>query len=93
MLGENYPRTLQTVMNVATFYMTVMNDFGKAEEYYEGAFKGFEAQFGKEDQRTKTCARNIAGFFAKGGDKQKLRKILDDYPHLLIDQPALNNYL
>ncbi|GMI11016.1 hypothetical protein TrVE_jg3300 [Triparma verrucosa] len=81
-LGKTHPRTLGTVMNIAVLYMDGLKDYGKAEELYQRALEGNEAQLGKDHVHTKGCARNLAVNFAKAGEDLKLRKIIDDYPHL-----------
>ena len=93
MLGMNRPETSGTMMNTAIVY-TNFKDCGKAEELYQrGALEGYEAQLGRDNETTKNCAMNSAGCFAIAGKNLKLRKILDDYPHILMKQPAFNEYL
>ena len=70
-----------------------MKDGGKAEELQQRALKGYEAQLGKDHERTKKIAHNLAACFASAGEKLKLRKIIEKYPHIMIEQPAFKNYL
>ena len=85
--------TLKSVYNIAGVYSRGLKNYEKAEELYQRALEGYEAQLGKDHVHTKGCARNLANSFAKAGEKLKLRKIIDDYPHILIDQPAFKNCL
>ena len=80
--GKTHPDTLITVCNIANVYMDGLKDYGKAEELQQRALEGNEAQLGKDHVHTKMCARNLAVNFAKAGEDLKLRKIIDDYPHL-----------
>ena len=104
--GKNHQSTLDTVMNIANVYNVGMKDYGKAEEICQRTLESFEAQLGKEDPRTKRCARDITvclclttgenretSFSLPKFKRLKLRKILDDYPHLIIEKPAFKNYL
>ena len=93
MLGKMHPETLMTVMNIANVYNDGLKDYGKAEELYQRVLEGNEAQLGKDHERTKRCAMNLAGCFAKAGEKLKLRKIVEEYPHIMINQPAIKYYL
>ena len=62
----------------------------------ERALEGHEAQLGKEHEYTKRCAHNLAACFGQIGfklrDYSKLRKIIDEYPHIMIDEPKFKNY-
>ena len=93
LLGKSHPVTLMTVMNIANVYNGGLKDYGKAEELYQRALEGYEAQLGKDHEDTKTCAMNLAICFAKAGEKSKLRKIIDKYPHILIEEPEFRNYI
>mmetsp|Transcript_5431 Transcript_5431/g.9829 ORF Transcript_5431/g.9829 Transcript_5431/m.9829 type:complete len:94 (+) Transcript_5431:2-283(+) len=93
MLGKTHPDTLSTVMKIAIVYKNRLKDYGKAEELYQRALEGYEAQLGKDHKDTKECARNLAIYFADAGEKLKLRKIIDKYPHIIIEQPAFEDYL
>ena len=66
---------------------------GKAEELYQRALEGKEAQLGKDHIDTKRCAMNLALCLADAGEKLKLRKIIDKYPHILIEDPLIQNDL
>ena len=93
MIGKTHPYTLMTVMNIAVTYMNGLNDYGKAEELYQIAFEGYEAQFGKDHEDTKRCAMNLAKNFVLAGEILKLRKIIDKFPNILIDQPKFKEFL
>ena len=68
-----------------------MKDYNKAEEFYQKALEGYVAQLGKESEATKRCARNFAIVLEKEREKTKLRKLLDDYPHLLSERWDVND--
>ena len=93
MLGKTHPETLDTVTNMALLYNTGLKDYEKAEELYQRALGGYEAQLGKDHAGTKRCAENLAWCFALAGEKLKLRKIIDEYPLITIELPAIKNYL
>ena len=48
-----------TVMNIATIYNDGLKEYEKAEELYQRALKGYEAQLGKDHDYTKDSARNF----------------------------------
>ena len=85
MLGKTHPDTLMTVMNIANVYNEGLKDYGKAEELLQRALDGYEAQLGKDHEDTKKCAWNLAICLEKAGEKPKLRKILDEFSHLLSE--------
>ena len=93
MMGKTHPSTLGTVMNIAGVYLDGLKDYGKAEELIQRALEGKEAQLGKDHEDTKQCAMNLAICLADAGEKLKLRKILDEYPHILIEDPTFKNDL
>ena len=72
---------------------TAFKDYGKAEELYQRVLEGFEAQLGKDHEKTKSSAQNLAICLANAGEKLKLRKIIDEYPHILIEDPTFKNDL
>ena len=84
-LGRTHPETLKFVFNIALAYKS-LEDYGKAEELYQRALEGFEAQLGKDHQSTKSCAMGLAICLGKAGKKQRLRKILDVYRYLLAGE-------
>ncbi|GMH59631.1 hypothetical protein TrST_g2970 [Triparma strigata] len=88
-LGKTHPETLSTVMNIAGVYIKGLKDYGKAEELDQRAFEGYEAQLGKDHGDMKRCAMNLAICFAMTGEKLKLRKIMNEYPHIMVDKPEL----
>ena len=59
-----------------------MKDYEKAEELYRRALEGYEAQLGKDHEHTKQCAKNLAACLAKDGERKRLRKVLEEYPHI-----------
>ena len=84
-LGKSHPDTLATVMGMANTYKIGSKDLVKAEEMYRHALDGYERALGKQHERTKTCAKNLAVlYFQEAPSKEKLRKVVTDYPHLLI---------
>ena len=91
-LGKTHPKTLDAVKNIAGVNLG-LKDYGKAEELYQKVLEGHEAQLGKDHEDTKMSAANLAKCFASAGEKLKLRKIIDKFPHILIDWPAFKNYL
>ena len=82
-LGKTHPDTLGTVMNMAIVYQAGMKDYEKAEEFFRRALEGYEAQLGKDHKSTKNCANNLAICLHAAGEKVKLRKVLEKYPHLI----------
>ena len=58
LLRRTHPDMLKSVMNITNVHK-VQKDYGKADELYERALEGFEAQFGKDHKNTKLCARNF----------------------------------
>ena len=78
---------------IAGVYVDGLEDYGKTEDLYQRALKGYVAQLGKDHEGTKSCAKNLADCFAQAGEKLKLRKIIDEYPHIMVDQPAFKNDL
>ena len=80
-------------MNIAGVYLGGLEDYRKAEELLQRALEGYEAQLGKDHRSTKTCAGNLATCLAQAGEKLKLRKIIDEYPHIIVEQPAFKHYL
>ena len=90
-LGKTHPDTLNSVISIAIVYEDGLKDFGKAEDLYQRALEGHEAQLGKDHKSTKRCAVNFATCLAKAGENLKLRKIIDKYPHIMIEQPVFKN--
>ena len=83
-LGKTHPDTLDTIYNMANTYCDGMKDFTKAEEMFRQALDGRERSLGKEHESTKRCAANLAILYFQGApSKEKLRKVVNDYPHLL----------
>ena len=87
-LGKTHPQTLMTVMNIAIVYHVGTKDYEKAEEIYRRALEGYEAQLGKDHEDTKNCAKNLASCLAHAGEKEKLRKVLNEYPHIIKEYPV-----
>jgi tetratricopeptide (TPR) repeat protein len=81
-LGKTHPDTLSTVVNIAIVYKAGMKDYEKAEELYRRALEGNEAQLGKDHENTKHCAKNLAICLHTAGEEVKLRKVLEEYPHI-----------
>ena len=48
--------------------------------------EGYEAQLGKDHEDTKMCANNLAACFHAAGETEKLRKVLEEYPHLATEK-------
>jgi tetratricopeptide (TPR) repeat protein len=69
-------------MNIGVVYLEGMKDYEKAEELYRRALEGNEAQLGKDHEDTKRCAKNLAICLHAAGEKEKLRKVLEEYPDL-----------
>jgi len=89
-LGKTHPDTLNTVGNIAIVYDDGMKDYEKAEELYRRALEGYEAQLGKDHKSTKNCANNLAICLHAAGEKEKLRKVLEEYPHLITSVAGVN---
>jgi len=88
-LGKTHPETLSTVMNIATVYAGGMKDYEKAEEFYRRALEGYEAQLGKDHDHTKICAKNLAIRLHAAGEEVKLRKVLEEYPHMITSEAGV----
>ena len=70
-------------MNMAGIFTDGLKDFTKAEEMFRHALDGYEKSLGKDHERRKRCAKNLAVLLEKiGTRKQDLRNMLDEYPHL-----------
>ena len=93
MLGKTHPETLSTVGNIAIVYKNGLKDYDKAEELLQRVLEGYEAQLGKDHENTKMCAMNLAACFVGAGEKLKLRKIIDEYPHIMIEEPRFKMFL
>ncbi|GMH57355.1 hypothetical protein TL16_g02355 [Triparma laevis f. inornata] len=85
-LEKTHPDTLDTVMNIALLHEAGLMAYGKAEELYQRALSGYEAQLGKDNDKSKKCARNFVIVLENAKEKTKLKKILDDYLHLLLSE-------
>ncbi|GMH60882.1 hypothetical protein TL16_g03146 [Triparma laevis f. inornata] len=68
--GETHPETIMTVMNFATVNSR-LNDYRRAEELYERALEGYEAQFEKDHERTMGCAKNFKICLEKSGNSDE----------------------
>ena len=69
---------------------------GKGQTTRKGLYKGirgYKEQLGNDHVNTKKCAMNLAIGLAEAGEKLKLRKIIDEYPHILIEDPSFKNNL
>jgi tetratricopeptide (TPR) repeat protein len=88
-LGKTHPETLGTVMNIGAAYNDGMKDYEKAEELYRMALEGNKAQLGKDHEGSKKCARNLAICLHAAEEKVKLRKILDEFPHLITSDAGV----
>ncbi|GMH98898.1 hypothetical protein TrLO_g14207 [Triparma laevis f. longispina] len=82
MLGKTHPRTLDTVMNIACVYDEGLENYGKAEELYESALEGKEAQLGKDEENTIRSARNLRNCLVRSGNYERLAQLLAVYPKL-----------
>ena len=83
-MGKTHPETLMTIYNMGNIYAGGLKDFVKAEEMYRQALDGRERSLGKEHEDTKSCAKNLAIlYFQEAPSKEKLRKVVTGYPHLL----------
>lgn len=68
-------------MNIAICYETNYKDYEKAQERYERALKGFEAQFGSDHEYAKRCAENFMTCLRDSGvDEKRLAELKEDYP-------------
>ena len=47
-------------MNMATVYMEGLNSYRKAEELYQRAIEGYEAQLGKDHEDTNELCRELS---------------------------------
>ncbi|GMH71398.1 hypothetical protein TrLO_g3878 [Triparma laevis f. longispina] len=68
-------------MNIAIIYDN-LKDYGKAEELYERALEGKEAQLGKDNESTINCARNLKTCLEASGNNKRLAQLLAVYPKL-----------
>ncbi|GMI17231.1 hypothetical protein TrLO_g9450 [Triparma laevis f. longispina] len=81
MLGNTHPDTLMTVVNIAVIYKVTW-DYEKAEELYERALEGYEAQHGKDHEDTKRCARNFMTCLARSGNIESRAQLICHHPWL-----------
>ncbi|GMH75762.1 hypothetical protein TrLO_g2658 [Triparma laevis f. longispina] len=74
-MGKNHLETLTTVINIANVYTMGMRNYGNAEELYE-------AQLGKDHQRTKMCAMNFRICLERNSNSERLTALISSYPWL-----------
>ena len=91
-MGKTHPSTLAAVMNIASAYEN-LKEHGKAKELYQRALEGFGAQLGKDHVDTNACAFNLGSCYANSGHIQKLRVVLEQWPHILVEFPAFKHCL
>ncbi|GMI09400.1 hypothetical protein TrLO_g6828 [Triparma laevis f. longispina] len=81
-MGKTHPDTLATVESLAIAYKA-QKDYEKAEELYERALEGYEAQFGKDHEDTKRCAKNFKLCLKVSGNSERLAALISSYPGLV----------
>ena len=79
-LGKTHPDTLDTIYNMALTYGDGLGDRVKEEEMYRQALDGYERSLGKQDERTKTCARNLNIILEHMGRFDEKAALEDSYP-------------
>ncbi|GMH83407.1 hypothetical protein TL16_g09587 [Triparma laevis f. inornata] len=78
-------------MNIAIVY-DYMEDYVKAEELYERALEGKEAQLGKDHESTKECVNNCKNCLEESGNNvARLEELLIAY--LWLKNNVMNPYL
>ena len=61
---------------------------------YRQALDGFERSLGRDHEYTKGCARGLAIVYFQGApSKEKLRKLVSDYPNLLQEGGGFGDYV
>ena len=90
-VGKTHPSTLDTIMNMASTYMEGLKDFVKAEKMYRQALDGFERSLGREHDKTKLCAVNLAVLLGQKGEKEKMREHVKVHPHLLQERSGFGD--
>ena len=84
-------------MNMAMTYGDGLGDRVKDEEMQRQALDGYEKSLGKQHERTKRCALNLAILLAGTlQDKEKTRELIKEYPHILQDpqgDEAFSNFI
>ena len=71
-MGTNHPLTLSATMNIAIIYDNKLKDYEKAEELYQRALEGYEAQFWKDYKNTKQCAKSYKLCCEHSGNSDRL---------------------
>ena len=74
--------TLTTMTNMASLHAK-FHDFGKAEELYQRALEGYEAQLGKDNNRTMDCANNFKIVLKRSRNVDRLAELKKAYPNLI----------
>lgn len=90
-LGRNHPDTLMALAGMATAYFDGGKNYQKAEELNLLAIQGY-LKIGKVQEYCK-ASFNLAAVYAKSGEKEKLRKVLDFYPHIIEYQPSFKDHI
>ena len=62
------------MLNIAVIYKA-QKDYGKAEELYERALEGHEAQLGKDHKTTKLCVRNLRNYYRESGNSTAMAEL------------------
>lgn len=91
MLGKIHLHTLTTVNNVAIFCATSLQDFEKAEKYFERVLEGREDQLRKDHEDTKKSAEGLALCLKFVGNTKKLERLIRAYQWLNNDK-RLNSF-
>ena len=67
-------------MNIASV-RALIEDYGKAEELYQRALEGYEAQLGKDHEDTMRCAGNYLHFLKASWNSAGLAELKKAYPY------------
>ena len=82
--GEDYPSDSSSAAGTANRITEFwnMDDFGKAEEMYQKALEGYEAQLGKEHIDTTRCAENYRDYLEESGNKEGMAHLKKGHPNV-----------
>ena len=71
-----------TVMNIANVHNVGSENYGKAEELYQRALEGYEAQLGNDHIETMRCAENYRDCLKSSGNSAVLIELKKSHPNV-----------
>ena len=69
------------MINIAIVYHD-LKDYGKAEEMYQRALEGYEAQLGKDHKDTMRCAENFLIHLGRSGNSAAMAELKKAHPNV-----------